>query len=354
MDQALALAERGRGQTSPNPMVGALVVSDDGVVAGTGYHRRAGEAHAEVLALGEAAGLARGATLYCTLEPCSHHGRTGPCAERILASGIRRVVVALVDPNPLVGGSGIAYLRERHVDVDVGTRRRPAARLNEAFVTWITKGRPFVVMKIATSRDGKITRRPGERTPLTSDLANEAIHRMRAEVDAIAVGSNTVLVDDPLLTVRGTDRDRPLMRVVLDRRLRTPVGARLLQTLPHGPVVILASAGSVTRRGSAASALRVAGARLEVLPDDDVSLASALRRLAELDITSVLLEGGTTIHQAAWDARVVDRVQRFVAPVYLGPEGVPWLDLSIGDLSDRQVRSYGPDILAEGYVQRVD
>ena len=352
MDRALALAELGRGLTSPNPMVGAVVVSEEGIVVGAGYHRRAGEAHAEVVALEAAASSARGGTLYCTLEPCSHWGRTGPCTQRVVDAGIRRVVVAAVDPNPRV--SGITYLREHSVRVDVGVRRRPAERVNEAFFTWVTQGRPFVTMKVATSRDGKISARPGERTLLTSGSANDAIHRMRAAVDAIGVGSTTVLVDDPLLTARGVERTRPLTRVVFDRRLRTPVSARLVGTLTHGPLIILTTETAVERQPAAASQLRRAGVRLETMPDDDATIGTALGRLAALDVTSLVLEGGVTIHRAAWEAGLVDRLQHFVAPVELGPGGVSWLELSLTSLHDRSVRQYGPDLLTEGYVQRVD
>lgn len=354
MVQALALAELGRGQTSPNPMVGAVVVSAEGVVVGTGYHRRAGEAHAEVVALDAASNSAKEGTLYCTLEPCGHQGRTGPCTERIIEAGIRRVVVATVDPNCRVRRGGIDYLRERGVHVVVGVGRSAAARLNVAFSTWITQNRPFVTMKVATSRDGKISARPGERTRLTCDMANEVIHQMRSEVDAIGVGSTTVLVDDPLLTVRGVDRHRPLTRVVFDRRLRTPLTARIVGTLCQGPVVILTTDGAVSGQPDLADRFREAGVRLELMPDDDTTISSELRLLGSLDITSLVLEGGVTIHRAAWEAGLVDHVQQFVAPVDLGSEGVPWVDLRWSDLYDRVVRQYGPDTLTEGYVQRAD
>ena len=353
MDQALALAERGRGQTTPNPMVGAVLVGSDGAVVGTGYHERAGGEHAEVHALAAAGERAVGSTLYCTLEPCSHHGRTGPCVERIIDAGVSRIVVAVVDPNPSVSGAGIAYLRERGRRVDVGVRERAAGHLNEAFFTWVTQRRPFVTMKIAVSLDGRIAARPGARTALTSAAADRAVHRARAKVDAIGVGSDTLLVDDPVLTARGVDRTRPLTRVVFDRRLRTPTSARLLQTLSAGPVVIMTTVDSLTRWPTAVSDLRDRGARVEAVSDGGV--AAAMRRLGELEITTLLLEGGARIHRAAWVAGVVDRVQRFVAPVSLGDAGVPWLDeeLKMMDLKDVTVHRYGPDVLTEGYVQRV-
>src|SRR5262249_33252214 len=199
MRKALALAERGRGTTSPNPMVGALVVDDEGVIVGRGAHRVAGGPHAEVVALEDAGTRARGATLYCTLEPCSHTGRTGPCAPLVSRAGIRRAVIAMDDPNPLVNGRGLAHLRERGIDVAVGVEREAAERQNAAFLTGISARRPYVILKVALSVDGCVAAAPGVRTELTGPAAGRRVQRQRAEVDAIAVGSGTILVDDPLL-----------------------------------------------------------------------------------------------------------------------------------------------------------
>ena len=218
MDRALQLAERGRGRTSPNPLVGAVVVSRDGLIVGQGYHRRVGEAHAETIALDEAGDRARGATLYCTLEPCCHLGRTGPCVERIVDAGVTRVVAAVEDPNPLVHGKGFEYLRTHGVAVDVGLGADAARRLNQPFFTVMREHRPFVILKAAVSADGFIAEAPGRRTTLSSPDADRHAHRYRAEVDAIAVGAGTILVDDPTLTARGAFRERPLTRVVFDRQ----------------------------------------------------------------------------------------------------------------------------------------
>jgi len=222
MRRALFLAERGRGQTSPNPMVGALIVSPDGVIVGRGHHPRAGEPHAEIHALRDAGGRARGATLYCTLEPCCHTGRTGPCSVAVAQAGVRRVVAAVIDPNPRVAGGGVQYLRERGIDVTVGVLQHEATRLNDVFFTNVRRQRPYVTMKIAVSQDRGIAVARGVRTPLTSRAANRHAQRYRAEVDAIAIGSETLLIDDPVLTVREVYRHRPLTRVVFDSRLRTP------------------------------------------------------------------------------------------------------------------------------------
>ncbi len=354
MAEALQLAERGRGSTSPNPMVGAVVVDRDGRIVGRGYHRRAGEAHAEVHALDAAGPSARGSTLYCTLEPCCHTGRTPPCAERVVHAGIARVVVATEDPNPHVDGGGIAYLRAHGVAVVVGVSREAARRLNVTFFTFVRRRRPFIIMKVALSRDERIASAPGVRTALTSDAANRRVHQLRAEVDAIAVGSGTVLADDPLLTARGVARDRPLARVIFDTRLRMPPAARVLATLDAGPVLVMTTESAIRSCPDRAAALVAAGATLEPLDTRDVG--HACERLAAREITSVLLEGGATLHRAAWAADVVDRVQVYRTPNTLGPAGVTWLDLEslFETLQDRRTEPCGPDVLVEGDVYRID
>jgi diaminohydroxyphosphoribosylaminopyrimidine deaminase/5-amino-6-(5-phosphoribosylamino)uracil reductase len=357
MARALTLAERGRGRTSPNPMVGAVVVDAGGVVVGRGLHECAGGPHAEVHALAEAGSNARGATLFCTLEPCCHTGRTGPCAPRVVAAGIRRAVVAMEDPNPLVSGRGVAHLRARGIDVTVGPLREQAERLNRPFLTVMRRGRPFVTMKIALSRDGMV----GEATArmrLTCAAADRFIHRDRAEVDAIAVGSGTILADDPVLTARGAYRYRPLVRVVFDRRLRTPATARVLSTLSSGPVIIVSTTAQIEQTADNATALAGAGARLLGLNERTAGfLEASLVRVAEEGINSLLIEGGPTLHRAMWDARLVDRVQLFVTPRVVGERGVPWIGTAAdvaASLSEVTTTALGDDILIEGYVHRTD
>jgi len=350
MERALFHAARGAGRTSPNPLVGAVVVSADGVVVGQGFHQRAGEPHAEVHALAEAGARARGATLYCTLEPCCHQGRTGPCVRRIVDAGVARVVAAVEDPNPAVRGRGFAFLRERGVRVDVGLSAESAVTLNQPFFTLMREGRPFVVLKAATSLDGRIAAAPGRRTLLTSAAANRHAHRVRAEVDAIGVGSGTILSDDPELTARGAYRERPLSRVIFDRRLRTPPQARVLSTPDAGPVIIVTDAASAAR-ADLRGPLEARGAHIEVAADH--TLRAALRRLAERQIESLLLEGGAAIHAAAWDEGLVDYVRLYVTPHVLGADAVPLLperSFSTADLRDRRIAPLGPDVLIEGYV----
>jgi diaminohydroxyphosphoribosylaminopyrimidine deaminase/5-amino-6-(5-phosphoribosylamino)uracil reductase len=355
MARALALAERGRGRTAPNPMVGAVVVDREGVVVGRGTHERAGTPHAEIHALVEAGPRARGATLYCTLEPCCHAGRTGPCVERIVADGVTRVVAAVEDPNPLVSGGGFRYLREHGVAVEVGTGGAEARRLNAPFFSLIQRRRPWTTMKVAMSLDGRIAARPGVRTSLTGPEANRRVHALRAEVDAIGVGSGTMLVDDPLLTARGAYRHRPLTRVVFDRRLRTPPGARLLSTLGAGQVIIMTAEETASREPARVRALVAAGATLEFLQQPAID--AAVRRLGELGVGSLLLEGGAALHAAAWRAGVVDAVQAFVTPQWLGEGGVAWMadePFSFTALRDLNTVALGDDILIEGHVHRID
>ena len=353
MRRALEHARRGLGRTTPNPLVGACVVSPEGVVVGQGAHERAGDPHAEVNALEEAGDAARGATLYCTLEPCVHTGRTGPCTERIIAAGVRRVVAAMEDPFPLVRGRGFAELRAHGIEVHVGVEHEAAVRLNQPFLTTLREGRPWVILKAATSIDHRIASARGQRTYLTSGPALRHAQYMRAQVDGLAVGSETVLVDDPRLTARDVYRERPLTRVVFDRRLRTPATAQLFSTLSSGPVIILTSAEAIGSARDRASALEQSGATL--IEADQRSFAAALRALPALGIQSLVLEGGAAIHAAAWDEDVVDYVQLYVAPARLGSNGVRLLDgrtFSTSRLFDRSVQQLGPDELIEGYVHR--
>jgi diaminohydroxyphosphoribosylaminopyrimidine deaminase/5-amino-6-(5-phosphoribosylamino)uracil reductase len=355
MRRALEHARRGIGRTTPNPIVGACIVTSDGVVVGDGCHERAGEPHAEVGALEEAGERARGATLYCTLEPCVHTGRTGPCTERIIAAGIARVVAAMEDPFPLVQGRGFAVLREHGIMVDAGVARDEAVRLNQPFITSIREKRPFVILKAATSADGRMAAAPGERTQLTSEASARHAHYQRAQVDALAIGSGTLLVDDPLLTSRLVYRERPLTRVVFDRGLRASPGARLFSTLAAGPVIIMTSPEARSLHADRAHALEGAGAT--VIDVADPSLTAAIRALSAHDIQSVLLEGGAAVHQAAWEEDVVDYVQLYVAPMTIGGAGPGLLEgvaFTPASLHEQRTRPLGPDTLIEGYVHRPD
>jgi diaminohydroxyphosphoribosylaminopyrimidine deaminase/5-amino-6-(5-phosphoribosylamino)uracil reductase len=352
MLRALALAARGRGRTSPNPMVGATVVGEYGVIVGDGWHQQAGTPHAEVHALAAAGPRARGATLICTLEPCCHHGRTGPCTDAIIAAGISRVIVAAVDPNPEVAGQGLARLRAQGIDVLQGVCERESAMLNRAFFMAMRQSRPWVIMKAAASADGRVAAAAGVRTAITSPASHRQAHRLRAEVDAIAVGSETVLVDDPELTVREVFRPRPLTRVIFDRRLRTPAGARVFRTRGCGPIWVLTTEEGLAAGAASRKALESAGATLAVTSG---GIDDGLCFLGRNGIRSVLVEGGPRLHAAFWEAGMIDEVQVYVAPDVHLPEGVPLVahgGPALAALYDVTVEPVGDDVLVKGYVHR--
>lgn len=353
MERALLLAERGRGTTSPNPLVGAVVVSADGIVVGQGAHLRAGGPHAEVVALEAAGGRSKGSTLYCTLEPCSHTGRTGPCVERIVPAGIHRVVAATTDPNPQVSGAGFSFLRTHGVSVTVGTGEPQARRLIAPFATWVTRRRPFVITKVAVSADGFVGR-PGERVRLTGAVADRYLHRQRAEIDALAVGADTVRADDPWLTTRHVYRRRPLVRVLFDWRMRVTATARVFSTLPDGPVIMAVSRAVAEARPEQAAALQAAGAEIAVFEQRSVGLVLAW--LARREVTSLLLEGGPRLHDAFFSADLVDRVQRVQTRHVLqsGVRAAADFDVTARTTADTRVKMLGDDRLVEWDVHRID
>jgi len=352
MDRALFLAERGRGTTSPNPPVGAVVVSPDGVVVGQGAHQRAGGPHAEVVALDTAGPRAQGASLYCTLEPCAHTGKTGPCVERIVPAGITRVVAAMTDPNPRVSGAGFSYLREHGIELRVGVGEDQARRLIAPFITWVTRGRPFVIAKVAVSADGFVGRR-GERVRLTGAAADRYLHRQRAEIDAIAVGADTVLADDPFLTTRHVWRGRPLIRVVFDWRVRVTPEARVFSTLHDGPVIMAVGQAAADERPDAVHRLRLAGA--DVVVFERRAVGPVLDFLGTRDVNSLLVEGGPRLHDAFFGARLVDRVQRVRTRHVLetGVRAAAGFDASREPAGTRG-RMLGEDLLVEWDVHGID
>jgi diaminohydroxyphosphoribosylaminopyrimidine deaminase / 5-amino-6-(5-phosphoribosylamino)uracil reductase len=355
MRRALALAERGRGLTSPNPMVGAVVVRDGGVV-GEGAHLRAGGAHAEVEALAAAGEAARGATLYCTLEPCDHQGRTPPCAPAVVAAGIARVVAALGDPNPVATGGG-ARLRAAGVAVEVGLLADEAEAQNRTWLTAIRERRPHVTLKAAATLDGKIADVHGASKWITGEAARLRAHRLRAESDAIVVGITTALRDDPALTVRlGEPWPREPYRVVLDSAARLGPDARVIHAATPARALIAVGAGAPAER---LEALTRAGATVLPMPSRGgrVDVVALLARLAELDVRAVLLEGGAETHAAFVDAGVVDRVALFLAPRLLGGREAPGVLGGAGrDLKDAttlgpvSVTALGDDLLLEADV----
>ncbi len=319
MRRALELAARGRGRTSPNPLVGCVIVDEAGVVVGEGWHPYAGGPHAEAAALAAAGTAARGATAYVNLEPCDHHGRTPPCTEALIAAGVRSVVVAHLDPDERVSGRGAKRLEEAGLAVRVGLLAREAERLNEAYLTSQRLGRPHVLYKTAASLDGKIATRTGASRWLTGEAARTRVHEWRDEVDAVAVGVTTVLLDDPALTTRLPGGKTPI-KVVFDSRLQTPPTARLFEPDPAGVparVVVYTTAEAPAAR---AAALEGRGAAVVRVASEAgrPSVAAALRDLNGRSVRSLLLEGGGTLAWAFLAARSIDRVAWFVAPKLLG------------------------------------
>ena len=362
MGRALELAERGAGLTSPNPMVGAVIVAA-GRAVGEGFHARAGGPHAEIEALGQAGAAARDATLYVTLEPCNHTGRTPPCADAVKSAGIRRVVAALADPNPRVVGGGSAVLSGSGIEVVLGCREREALLLNRVFLAAARWGRPHVTLKWAATMDGKIADRQGASRWITGAEARLEAHRLRSHADAVVIGIGTALADDPALDVRlGTPRSREPLRVVVDSRARLPVSSRLIRGSegkgsPERAVVAVTDAADPERL----AALEARGVTVLRCKADDgrVGISDLLVRLGELDAIGILVEGGSRLAGAFLQAGVVDRIVAFSAPVLLGGTTAPGALGGLGLLlpegarvSDIAIRSVGRDWVIEGDVCR--
>jgi diaminohydroxyphosphoribosylaminopyrimidine deaminase/5-amino-6-(5-phosphoribosylamino)uracil reductase len=377
MRRALELARAGVGLVSPNPAVGAVVVDASGREVGAGTHTYDGVKHAEVLALEQAGAAARGGTLYLNLEPCSHQGRTGPCADAVIAAGVGRVIGSMEDPNPRVAGQGFAKLRASGVSVQVGLFEAEARKLNESFAKYIRLGKPLVTLKSAMTLDGKIAdaTKPGTEhssdsgsaTPMsegarsgyhwiTGEVARAHVQQLRHQNDAILVGVGTVMADDPLLTDRsGLPRRRKLLRVILDSYLRIPPASRVIQTAESDVLVLCSTAEDETRQALEAKGIRVmqiAGTNAEGRPD----FRAIVQTLGEMEITSVLLEGGALVNGAALASGEVDKVFLYYAPKILGGSAVPFI--AGEDLRGRpqcvqhfELRRFGEDFALEGYLR---
>ena len=357
MRYALTLAEKSRGRTSPNPLVGAVIVRENKIV-GEGYHKKAGEAHAEVNALKKAGDLARGATLYVTLEPCCHWGRTQPCTKAIIRSGIANVYVAIEDPNPRVAGNGNLELRDAGIHVNVGLCEREARRLNEVYLKYTTTKQPFVTLKAACSLDGKIAAASGESQWITSQASRTKGHEIRDQVDAILVGIETVLHDNPSLTTRLPERrGKNPIRIVIDSHGRTPPTAKIFK--PDNGVGVIIAVTEQAGAGNVAN-LKAVGAEILTVHEKDgrVCMDALVYELGRRRITSVLIEGGGEINASALKAGIVDKVVFFIAPKLIGGkaapgpvggEGIQYLSEAY-TLRDLTVTPINGDFLFEGYL----
>lgn len=355
MKEALRLAAKAKGRTSPNPMVGAVIVKDGKMIAGD-YHRRSGSPHAEILALKKAGNPAKGATLFINLEPCCHTDKkTPPCTNAIIESGLKKVVIAMTDPNPKVAGKGIKALKSAGIGVEVGIMETEAKRLNESFNKFITKREPFVILKTAQSLDGKIAIASGESKWITGDKARQYVHKLRNEVDAVMVGIGTVIADDPSLDCRVRGGSNPY-RIIIDSSLKISLNAKVLT---HDDEKTIIATTNNADREKINSIIKMGHKVLTVKSrEGKVDLKNLMKELGRLEITSVMIEGGSTLNASSLSSGIVDKVIFFCAPKIIGGvDAIP----SIGGLSpsslknivtvkDLQVKHTGDDFLFEGYI----
>jgi len=353
---ALWEAKKGIGRTSPNPCVGALIVKN-GKILGKGYHKKAGTPHAEIHALHAAGRKAKGATLYVTLEPCNHAGRTPPCTEALLQAGISHVVIGMMDPNPHVAGGGAAYLTSKGLTVISGVLEQECREINLPFIKHSSTGLPWVVLKAGMSIDGRIASLPGKATRITGKESLRRVHALRNQVDAILVGVETALIDDPSLTARlhGSGPGSDPLRVVLDSGLRLPVSARMLQQKSPALTWIFCGKDADKKRRSR---LEEAGAVVKTVPtvsDGILDIKAILATLGQAQVTSVLVEGGSRVHGSFLEAGQVDQVLLFVAPIFIGDKGVPLATFPgrkkgkhLAQFKIIKTRRYGEDVLLEG------
>jgi diaminohydroxyphosphoribosylaminopyrimidine deaminase/5-amino-6-(5-phosphoribosylamino)uracil reductase len=357
LEMAYALAEKAKGWASPNPYVGALVVRS-GEIVGWGYHEKPGKPHAEIIALERAGRLARGSTLYVTLEPCVHWGRTPPCIDAVLAASPGRVVISSPDPNPIVFNKGIKRLRDAGIDISVGLLKERNAVLNEAYIKFITRGAPFVTLKAAVSLDGRVATRTGDSCWISSPETRAYVHLLRGEQDAIMVGINTLLRDDPRLTVRHPHwKGKKITRIVLDSRLRFPLRSRILSTLEKGEILVFASREAPPKKKAA---LKNRGVEVIVASGSPrgIKLREVLPRLGERGIAGLLVEGGSRLLTSFIEERLADKLFLTISPRLIGGERAPsFLEgRGIGRVREalklRRLATFpiGTDIIMEGYL----
>lgn len=354
MNKAMRLALRAQGKTSPNPLVGALVVKNNKII-GSGFHKKAGLAHAEIVALNQAGEKAKGATLYVTLEPCAHFGKTPPCVNAIIKSGIKEVIIGMIDPNPLNNGKGIAILRQNKIKVEVGFLEEQLKRINEGFVKFMTKRMPFITIKVAQSLDGKIATKTGDSKWITSDKSRTFAHKRRANFDAIMAGVNTVLRDNPRLD-SWFSKKHPI-KIIVDSQLSTPTNSNIFSSAAKVIIVTLA-----VRSGQETENRKALSSKAQILEvkesSGQINLRDMFKKLAALGITNVLVEGGGTLIGSLFDEGLVDKIIFFISPKIIGGKdaissvmgtGISRIDRAF-KLKHMKIKKIGEDLLVEAYV----
>lgn len=359
MVRAMELAKKGEGFTNPNPLVGAVIVKNERII-GEGYHQKYGENHAEINAFNNATEDVKGATMYVTLEPCSHYGKTPPCADAIVKKGIKKVVIGMKDPNPVVSGNGIEILRSNGIEVEVGVLEDELKKLNEIFIKYITTKTPFCILKTAMTLDGKIASYTGDSKWITNELSRKYVHRLRHRVSGIMVGINTILKDDPLLTARLENIESiDPVRIVVDSRARVPLNAKVLHINSKANIII---ATTELADNDKIKSLEDLGADIIVTPlrANKVDLNYLMKELGNRKIDSILLEGGGTLAFSALKEGIVDKVNFFIAPKILGGkeaktpvggEGIEFVKDAI-QLENMKIHKFGVDFMIEGYIKK--
>ena len=359
MKEALRLAVKGKGRTSPNPMVGAVIVKNNKII-GKGYHKKAGFPHAEIEAIRDAGEKAKGSRLYVNLEPCSHYGRTPPCSEAIIKSGIKDVIIGMKDPNPLVAGKGIRKLKKAGINIVHGIMGKECRAINEPYIKYIAKKLPYVTLKVAGSLDGKISTKTGESRWITGDQARNYVHKIRDEVDAVMVGINTVLRDDPMLTTRLKKKDlRHPVRIILDSRLKIPLTAKSVQ-LKNGQKTIVATTAKASLRKKKILEKMGVGVLLIKEKESKVDMMDLMKKLGKMEISNIMIEGGAEVNASALQSGIVDKVIFFIAPIIIGGanatssimgNGISLLKDAVS-IKEAKIKKLGRDFMLEGYIQR--
>lgn len=354
MQRTLELAERGAGRVSPSPLVGCLIVAANGEIVGEGFYVYQDVIHAEAIALEQAGARAAGGTAYISLEPHHHHSKTPPCSEALLNAGIKRVVAPIEDPNPLVAGKGFEFLRQKGIEVVTDILREEAERQNEKYIHWHKTGRPFVQLKMAISLDGRIATRTGDSRWITGTESLERVQRIRHEHDAILVGANTVVVDNPLLTDRsGEVRNRPLVRIILDNSLSISLNSQVVLTARETPTIIFTDNTDEDKIKD----LRSEGVEVIYIAEGGRNLQGVLQELGKREIQSVLVEGGAEVAGSFYDAKLIDKISFFIAPLVIGGKDAPTAIAGQGAqvlasamrLKDTRISRHGNDLEITGY-----